>query len=502
MSKRKLNLIIEPSDVFSVSCRPLKDVHVEANACLHSYALDRMLDFYLMHTDTQQEENYSACADVLVKLVSNHTSDKIGPFIPGNWPNAKTFSGIFAGTLQHLLSSCLFKNQPRIAEYLVCTGQKLVDGNVDATIYKNEKGKGLHPRMLFMFSAMDDQQKKCAQLLAYANNSSLVIGKHLQLLMTGCVVVINATAPPILQVFAYVTVLPPPSEDDGQGARIATIPIFDGAWNRHNVKRLLRTIHGVLSLPQSAYEVVDDSHLLPYSRVRENVLIRDNTVFKIYDYRGRAEGERLPRMNLKYIAGCETVVQDGNLTLIRYPLVEGDHVAQLGTDFIGVLRHLSQVHGDNNLHMDIRVGNMIFNHTDGTKSRLIDFDYSNLEGLASYPSRFNPNIRDGARHRDAVRSGMGIKAHDLFSMSRVMALFEPVDSLHTAQWQDWLQRVQLEGQLLAVADELEQGGGFELRLIETLDVGPTGTSSEMQALRKRKHEASVDVGAAKLIDEK
>eukprot|EP01034_Spumella_vulgaris_P023626 gene23626-29865_t len=293
-------------------------------------------------------------------------------------------------------------------------------------------------------------------------------------------------AAPTLQVFAYIKILPPLKEDDGEGARVAAIPIFSGPWNRENVTRLLRTIHNVLALPLDKYGLVDDSHLLPFSRTRENVIILDNIVFKLYDYRGRAEGERRAELNIRFIAGCVTVIQQSDLTLIKYPLVEGDHVAQFSTDFIGVLRHLNQVHEENYVHMDIKAANMVFNHNDGTKSQLIDFDYSGFEDVVTYPSRYNPSIEDGERHRDATRHQRGFKSHDLFSLAHVMLLFQPSDNTKITQWTEWTKRVQETGQLMAVADELEQIGSFPLQLVEEIETGPTGSPPEMKGSLKRK----------------
>jgi hypothetical protein len=486
MSNRKVEPIISPS---SVCKEDLKDVQVKGNACLNSYALNRMIEFYKepsLETDNSLAElELTECAAALMTLVKNHTSHNVGPFTLESKPNGKTVSGIFAAHLQHLLSRFMFPEQPRVPDVIVATGQKLKSGSIDATIYKNLGATGLHPRVLFEF-AVDDVNRE-PQLFSYVNNASTVLGGDIQLLMTGCVVVMSRDRPTAnrLQVFTYVKIRPPAAQDNGQGGVIATIPIFDGTWSAATVKRLLRLVRDVVSLPRSHFDM-PAGDLMPYERIRENVLIDGNVVYKIYDYRNHAGvGDRRPGGSITFLGGEEVLRDDTGLSVIKYPYLEGDHTALLAVDFVGVLLHLRDVHAAGQLHMDIKAGNVIFNHSDGAASRLIDFDYCGRVGHVVYPARYNQNIADGARHRDAVAGNNGTKAHDFFAMMSVMQLFRPSNSALAHLWNDWSTRVG-EGQLEAVASELaERGGAFALALEAGLVIeGPTGSP---KGGYKRKH---------------
>jgi len=228
MSKRKVEPIISPSSVVK---EDLKDVLAQGNVCLHLYSLTRMLDFFQEPTlaTSVAEVELIQCATALVTLVKNHTSHVVGPFTVASKPNKKTVSGIFAAQLQHLLSRFLFPDQSHLPDILVATQQKLKSGGIDATIYRHIGDTGLHPRVLFEFSVNDANKE--SQLFSYANNASTVIGDDLQLLMTGCVVTMYRDRPADnrLQVFAYVKIRPPRDQDkNGEGARIAAIPIFNG----------------------------------------------------------------------------------------------------------------------------------------------------------------------------------------------------------------------------------------------------------------------------------
>jgi serine/threonine protein kinase len=207
----------------------------------------------------------------------------------------------------------------------------------------------------------------------------------------------------------------------------------------------------------------------------------------MYDYRDTAgQGERRPVGNIKFL-GAEVVLQDDSgLCVIRYPLVKGDHTAELAVDFVGVLNHLHDVHTDGRLHMDIKLGNMVFNHSNGSESRLIDFDYSGLAGRTFYPSRYNQNIADGERHKDAAAGRKGMKSHDDYAMMRAMQLFQPLKSALAGQWHEWSTRVG-EGQLVEVAIELaERGHDFELGLEGDVEVdGPMGSPPELEGGSKK-----------------
>lgn len=485
MSKRKVEPIFAPSSVINDD---LKDVRASGNACLNLYTLTRMLDFYQEPppvADTNAAENeLDLCSKALFSLAKNHM---VGPFTVASKPNEKTVSGVFAAQLQHLLSRFMFQDQKHVPDILVATQQKLKSGGIDATVYKHMGEAGLHPRVLFEF-AVEDSNKE-PQLFSYVNNASTVIGDDIQLLMTGCVVTLFRDRPldSKLQVFAYVKIRPPPAEDNnGEGARIAAIPIYNGIWTAVTVKRLLRMVRNLLSLPMSHFDMpVGD--LLPYERTRENVLIDGTVVYKIYDYRGTAgEGDRHPDGNIEFLGAGVTVQDDSGLCVIRYPLVEGDHTAQLAVDFVGVLLHLRDVHAAGKLHMDIKLGNVIFNHSNVAASRLIDFDYCGRAGIVSYPTRYNLNITDGERHNDAVAGNKGIKSHDWFAMMSVMKLFKPSNGALASQWEEWSTRVGL-GQLAEVATELgERGNGFELEMEEGVQVGDaTGSPPQLKSGHKR-----------------
>lgn len=89
----------------------------------------------------------------------------------------------------------------------------------------------------------------------------------------------------------------------------------------------------------------------------------------------------------------------------------------------------------------------VFSNTDGTLSRLVDFDFSGLTEIIKYPVGFNTQIADGARNPDAMGGFLGRKEHDWWGLAAVMQLFQPAEVKFASKWSAWSDRVR-DGQLL------------------------------------------------------
>lgn len=209
-----------------------------------------MMDFYLKCESAAEEELLTRCAKAIFQFVGNRVNDRIGPFTEANHPNEKTISGVFAATLQSILTQVLFPaDQTLIPDVLVAAEQKLYNGGIDATVYKRLPS-GLHPRVLFEFATKQNEDKD-PQLFAYVNNASRTID-NMMLLMTGCVVVMDrqALSDYRLKIMTYIKVRPPvpctvgmsPSNaartarSESTDARIADVLIYNGPWTVESVR--------------------------------------------------------------------------------------------------------------------------------------------------------------------------------------------------------------------------------------------------------------------------
>ena len=174
-----------------------------------------------------------------------------------------------------------------------------------------------------------------------------------------------------------------------------------------------------------------------YGPLNRNVLSTDKHVYKIFDYRNRqveVESMRRAAQSAEHLnAQLKTFNQ---LSLIKYPKIDGDHEFQSVAEAISLLNVFIAFRGDNNLrcHGDLRLSNILVNH-ELNQCTLIDFDYSCLESEGRcYPPNWNSNINDGVRHDEAIR-GKPIKSvHDCHSLAGIFGLYMMGDEVDQTPW--------------------------------------------------------------------
>jgi hypothetical protein len=107
--------------------------------------------------------------------------------------------------------------------------------------------------------------------------------------------------------------------------------------------------------------------------------------------------------------------------------------------FIDIGKALSDAHSHGICHGDLRLQNLILGAETGS---IIDWDLAGQEGQTMYPASLLI-ILDGARHDDVLKAinnkTIGdlplSKAHDWFSLQKVMELFEPIDQKFGTAWE-------------------------------------------------------------------
>lgn len=80
-------------------------------------------------------------------------------------------------------------------------------------------------------------------------------------------------------------------------------------------------------------------------------------MYKIYDYQDSSQVcYRLLTGNCMFLEGCTQIIDHSGLSLNKYPVVPGGHIAATSLAFLlGILRHLHTVHAAEYIHLDINV---------------------------------------------------------------------------------------------------------------------------------------------------
>jgi len=189
--------------------------------------------------------------------------------------------------------------------------------------------------------------------------------------------------------------------------------------------------------------------LSPFRYVR----IKDDFVYKVYDYRCRPalpkHERRSPGGMKAHIPGAEVREWNG-MSMVRYPRFQGeccrptrlaDVVAAIAAVQVFLDRNVGQVpartrsESDVHVHGDIRWANLVVDADtiDSSKSvaHLIDFDYSSYAGQPRvYPSGLVLQLPDGERHPE-VSPGVPLRArHDVYACGGLLAkVMSPVEAL-------------------------------------------------------------------------
>jgi len=220
-----------------------------------------------------------------------------------------------------------------------------------------------------------------------------------------------------------------------EGRKVGFANIWQGPLTAHSVSRLLSAIEMVA---QSNFSPLGHR---PWQQVK-NSCLEEDFVWKVFDYRERRVPEaerRLPEFSLKFIPNCEKVVEAVDMTLIRYPRIQGSHTPQTVRQWMVVIESVLGFHAANIVHGDLRASNIIFRN-DKEGATIIDFDLAGENGRRIYPKGFNTKINDGARACSVKEGRPLLFEHDWFAISAMMKL-----CVLEGEQQDWLEACMLLG---------------------------------------------------------
>lgn len=186
-----------------------------------------------------------------------------------------------------------------------------------------------------------------------------------------------------------------------------------------------------------------------------NVTIIGNDVFKCYDYRSLSdrcgiavENRRDPKwyqqlgdLNVRCVVDWSNPINSLDyLKIIKYPFVKGTHKPIYVKHLVLIMQKLLDMHRKDVVHGDLRFANIVFSEANifPLYSKLIDFDYSGVEGETTYPDRFNVDIPDGKRHPTALPGELLRKEHDVYSFKWMCSQYRPKNIDHQVSWQEWI----------------------------------------------------------------
>jgi hypothetical protein len=194
-----------------------------------------------------------------------------------------------------------------------------------------------------------------------------------------------------------------------------------------------------------------------WNLVSDNVAVGDNYVYKIFDNRFYKSSRKLDHWlsNYKWIEELQvkkefeftegisrgdktttgkrprnqdksTPYPEGEVTIIRYPYVEGVHFASLVSHFKDIASCIEEMHKVGLVHGDIRGFNMLHPTEGGIKnSLLIDFDLTGKATIDTYPPHYATTVFENLH----VRSGKACDAlqydDDWSDLESAMAIYEP-----------------------------------------------------------------------------
>jgi serine/threonine protein kinase len=216
----------------------------------------------------------------------------------------------------------------------------------------------------------------------------------------------------------------------------------------------------------------------------KNSFLEEHYVWKVFDYRERnvpEEDRRWGRYSLKFIPGCEAILETTDLALIRYPRISGSHAPHIVGQWISVIMSVRRLHAEKIVHGDLRASNIVFgNGNEG--ATIIDFDFAGGHGKRLYPKGFNVGINDGARQKRSVKEGRPLLfEHDWFAIGAMMELCVLEEDGDQNDWCvaiNLLQKVDVSSQdVEKVLDLLEQCKGVRIKALKwkTEDSPATGS---------------------------
>jgi hypothetical protein len=449
----------------SLKCDDPKIVAINARGivCSHIAVVKAQIAVFVESNQQEPHQQWLKLLNIakdLVAHINNRVTDTHGPRLE---TKDLVLTSLFAALLQHHQS--VDSESPTI---LWCHQMQVAGGKMDVCGYQRV-GNGWTPRVVWEFAV--DNTVKDSQLFGYVNNLDHQRDAKTKLLVIGAIVIISQVS--TISLKAYYKV------NDGNNFKLAVVDLYEGLWDAQSLTKVLHAIQCWLQTDAREFECgTTESDGVNELRIDgRNVLIHDDVVTKVFDYRKR-EVIPLNRRNhtpsVQYIPNCELVVGEEDLAIIRYPFIAGNHLPASCKQVIGVLRHLMQIHDDGNIHMDIRASNLVFNENGG--GSVIDFDFCSPVSDAVYPANYCINIGDGSRDKDVKAGGIGTIGHDCFSLASVLRLCAPDNNDFASHWEEicsLIQNVKLQEALDKICNSSED---YNLSSTAQIPQGP-GTGS-------------------------
>jgi len=165
-------------------------------------------------------------------------------------------------------------------------------------------------------------------------------------------------------------------------------------------------------------------------------------VHKLYDYRVDLNGQpTFRRRHQQMVRFGEKVEyelggEDSDLVVLKYPYMDGEHVAASVEHFVSAINSIVQLHTQQVVHGDIRASNLVFGANGCCK--LIDFDFAGSTS-ERYPERFihdHELLKDVVRHKGAQAGSRLCFEHDWSAIASIM-------EMHTLEGatEDWKKAV-------------------------------------------------------------
>ena len=148
----------------------------------------------------------------------------------------------------------------------------------------------------------------------------------------------------------------------------------------------------------------------------------------------------------KYLS--QTEYPRGSVLVIKYKYVKGTHYASRVSHFREIACCISEMHGEDTVHGDIRGFNMLHpypptdneEHNGGiSESLLIDFDLSGTPGKDRYPPGYSKTVKDNAFDRSGAAGHAMQKVDDWKDLGSVMAHYFPTLEEYEKSKEAWVE---------------------------------------------------------------
>ena len=327
------------------------------------------------------------------------------------------YTSLLAAELQSLM--------PRVGEHETRWCHQMTErsgGELDIALYEKVSELLLHPVMVVDVGVNVAWNAKRTQARAYAVNVSSQLRQHDVLLVVELIL-----RPKDRDSLAWMTVSAAMLSLEA-GGMLEYCTLWSGGCDARSVEALLQTCEAVAARNSRGVEHT----WRPLGR-NVGLCLRENLVYKAYDYRGRnvaKEQRRDHSIALERIPGCRVVMEDEECVVIAYPRVEGTHQPSQVSHFIALIEQVVALHNAGLVHGDLRLFNVVF--CENGSAQLIDFDFSGENVVKCYPKGFVAELPDGKRHKRASAGKKLRVEHDCFALAALMEMFTCQDD----QWRN------------------------------------------------------------------